>query len=76
MKRFYLESKVKLTRVIELTRYIKKYKNFGAYMEVSEVSKDIYNVELFCPMTHIDIFGNRAIVQARPTRMMPDHLAK
>lgn len=72
MKRFYYQEKVTLTRVKQLTVFIKKYKNFGAYIVVDEVSKDKYNVELFCPQTHIDIFGNRAIYAIRPTRTMPD----
>ena len=72
MKRFYFQEKVSFARVKELSRFIKKYKNVGAYIEVEEVSKDKYNVELFCPQTHIDIFGNRAIYTVRPTRTMPD----
>ena len=72
MKRFYFQEKVSLVRVKALSRYIKKYKNFGAYLEVEEVSKDKYNIELFCPRTHIDIFGNRAIYTVKPARMMPD----
>ena len=74
MKRFYYEQTATLARVRQLARFIKKYSKFGAYMEVTETTKAGYEVELFCPKTHIDIFGNRAISQARPTRTMPDAL--
>jgi hypothetical protein len=60
-----LESKlVSLTRVKQLTKWVKKYSKIGAYMECEEVKPNQYKVDIFAPKIHIDVYGNMAIVES------------
>lgn len=72
MNKFHHEDNINLLRVKQLFTVVKKLKKFGAYIEVNEVSRDRYFVELFCPKIHTDILGNSAIIGNRTLRNTPD----
>lgn len=57
------EIDVSFCRVKKLITYIKKYKKFGAYIEVTEKPKNRFDVSVFCPKIHIDKYGNMAVAK-------------
>lgn len=65
---FYYQLGITMTRLKQLQRYIKKYSKFGAYIVAIEHDKNLFDVELFCPVIHTDILGNRAIARDRSHR--------
>lgn len=60
MKPFLTENTKLFTRVMQLSKWAKKYEKYGAYIEVDANELD-FTVRLYCPKLHTDYKGNTAI---------------
>jgi hypothetical protein len=61
MNKPFFVATVTYAQLKKYQRWVKKNRNFGAYLEAEERHGDNWYVKLFCPVIHIDIYGNRAI---------------
>lgn len=48
------------SRMLTLSRWVKKHKKFGAYIEVEELP-NLFLVKVFCNKMRVDKFGNRYV---------------
>lgn len=59
--RFYRETDANNSRMLKLSRWVKKMSKYGVYMEVTENFDRTNLVELFSHKLYTDYLGNTAI---------------
>ena len=53
------------TRMLQLSKWAKRFASFGAEIHVTEVSADKFDVKLYQEKTRVDKNGNRYISNAK-----------